>query len=188
GWPFVIDFTVTYALDGESGLTVTMEAANLGAGPCPFGAGAHPYVMVGSAGIDDLELTHPASTVYDTDDRSLPTGRRPVDAAVDFRGGRRIGDTRLDTAFTDLERDASGTARVLLRRPGGPGSVEVWMDSAFTHLMLFTGDALPDPERRRVSLAVEPMTCAPNALQTGDGLLVLEPGASWRGSWGIVPR
>jgi aldose 1-epimerase len=45
--------------------------------------------------------------------------------------------------------------------------------------MLFTGDSLADPARRRQGLGVEPMTCAPNALQTGVGLHVLAPGESF---------
>jgi aldose 1-epimerase len=32
------------------------------------------------------------------------------------------------------------------------------------------------------------MTCPPNALRTGQGLISLEPGAEWSSSWGIVPR
>ena len=54
--------------------------------------------------------------------------------------------------------------------------------------MVFTGDALPEPERRRQGLAVEPMTCAPNAFNSGDGLLTLAPGETFRGQWGIEPR
>jgi aldose 1-epimerase len=49
--------------------------------------------------------------------------------------------------------------------------------------MLFTGDPLPDVARH--SLAVEPMTCAPNAFRSGEGLIRLEPGRSHGGSWGI---
>jgi len=50
-----------------------------------------------------------------------------------------------------------------------------------------TGDTL-DPARRRRGLAVEPMTCAPNAFASGEGLLVLEPGESFIGRWGICPN
>jgi aldose 1-epimerase len=60
------------------------------------------------------------------------------------------------------------------------------MDDAFPYLMLFTGDTV-SPERRRQGLGVEPMTCAPNALQSGDGLLTLEPGERFVGRWGIQP-
>jgi aldose 1-epimerase len=51
--------------------------------------------------------------------------------------------------------------------------------------MVFTGDPLPEVARR--SVAVEPMTCAPNAFRTRDGLVVLEPGETYSGSWGITP-
>jgi len=51
--------------------------------------------------------------------------------------------------------------------------------------MVFSGDPLPDVARR--SLAVEPMTCPPNAFQTGVDLIRLEPGRSFTSTWGIRP-
>ena len=51
--------------------------------------------------------------------------------------------------------------------------------------MVFTGDPLLDVARR--SAAVEPMTCAPNAFRSGDGLIVLEPGDTHVATWGISP-
>jgi len=48
------------------------------------------------------------------------------------------------------------------------------------YLMLFTGDTLAQPVRRRRSLAVEPTTCAPDAFRSGDGLWTLAPGESSR--------
>jgi aldose 1-epimerase len=61
--------------------------------------------------------------------------------------------------------------------------VTVWADAAWKHVQLFTGDPLPDVARR--SLAVEPMTCPPNAFQTGEDLIRLEPGDTFAGTWGI---
>jgi aldose 1-epimerase len=52
--------------------------------------------------------------------------------------------------------------------------------------MVYTPDAIPDRPRRRRSIAIEPMSCAPNAFRSGDGLIVLQPGESWSGSWGIL--
>ena len=37
-------------------------------------------------------------------------------------------------------------------------------------------------------LAVEPMTCPPNAFRTRQSLVTLEPEGSWTGEWGIDPR
>jgi aldose 1-epimerase len=53
--------------------------------------------------------------------------------------------------------------------------------------MVYSGDTL-EPGERRTGLAVEPMTCPPNALRSGTDLVVLRPRARWTGSWGITPR
>jgi aldose 1-epimerase len=56
------------------------------------------------------------------------------------------------------------------------------VDKQWPWLQVYSGDTLPEGQRRR-SLAVEPMTCPANALATGTDLLVLEPSADWAGSW-----
>jgi aldose 1-epimerase len=61
------------------------------------------------------------------------------------------------------------------------------MEAAFDYVMVFSADTLP-PARRRRGLAVEPMTCPPNAFQSGEGLRALQPGESFEASWGISPR
>ena len=77
-----------------------------------------------------------------------------------------------------------GLARVTLREPRGTALV-LWVDESYGYLQLFTGDPLPDVARR--SLAVEPMTCPPNAFRSGEGLIRLEPGERFVGRWGIQP-
>ena len=119
-----------------------------------------------------------------SDQHGIPTGRAPVDGTEhDFRRPRPIGTTKLDHAFTDLERDADGVARVELVPPDGDAGLVLWVDEAYRYLMLFTGDPLPDVDRR--SLAVEPMTCPPNAFRTGEDLIVLDPGDAFTGVWGL---
>ena len=103
----------------------------------------------------------------------------------DFRQSRPIGATKLDNAFTDLERDEDGLARVELRNQDDGRGLTLWVDATYPYLMVFTGDPLPDVNRR--SLAVEPMTCPPNAFRTGEALTTLEPGASITSSWGLSP-
>jgi aldose 1-epimerase len=127
----------------------------------------------------------PARTVLRSDERGLPTGKEAVEGTeYDFRKPMRIGSTTLDHAFTDLERDQDGLARVELRDPDHGTRVWLWVDESYPYLMLFSGDPLPDVHRR--SLAVEPMTCPPNAFRTGDGLIGLEPGSSFTSTWGIT--
>jgi aldose 1-epimerase len=186
GYPFSLALTVEYALSDE-GLLVRTTATNVGTEACPFGCGAHPYLTVGTTTVDSVELRVPGRTVLLSDERGLPVGSASVEEAeLDFRLPRPIGETVLDHAFTDLERDADGLARVQLRNAGTGAGLTLWVDETFRYLMLFTGDPLPDVARR--SLAVEPMTCPPNAFRSGESVIRLEPGAAWTGAWGIAPR
>ncbi len=166
-YPFTLDLRIDYALT-DAGLEVTLGATNAGQGDLPFGAGFHPYLTAGSERVDDDLLTVPAAA---------PDAR-------DFRAGRAIGGAVIDDCYTGLERDAAGLARVRLESPAGR-AVVLWLDALWSHVMVFTGDTLA-PERRRRGLAVEPMTCAPDAFNTGEGLRVLRPGASLSGRWGVA--
>jgi aldose 1-epimerase len=185
GYPFTLGLSVEYAL-GETGLSVRTTARNLGTEACPYGCGHHPYLTVGIATIDTLELQAPGRRVVLSDERSLPTGSEGVEGTeYDFLAPGTLGATSLDNAFTDLERDDDGRARVRLRDPDGDSAVTLWMDESYRYVMLFTGDTLPDVNRH--SLAVEPMTCPPNAFRTGESVIRLEPGQSVTSSWGIEP-
>jgi aldose 1-epimerase len=159
---------------------------NVGEEVCPYGSGAHPYLTVGAETVDSAILRAPGRTVLQSDERGIPVSAESVEGTeYDFRRPRAIEATRLDHAFTDLERGEDGRARVELRDPKHPRGLTLWVDRTYPYLMLFTGDPLPDVARR--SLAVEPMTCPPNAFRTGEALVRLEPGKSFTSAWGIVP-
>jgi aldose 1-epimerase len=184
GYPFTLGLGVEYEL-GEAGLSVRTTATNLGADSCPYGCGQHPYLKLGNRTVDTLELRAPGGRVLTHDERDLPAGAEPVDGTeFDFRAGRPIGGTKLDNAFASLERDEDGRARVRLRDPGDGAELTLWVDEGYGFLMLYTGDDRPDVNRR--SLAVEPMTCPPNAFRSGDSLVRLEPGESATASWGLT--
>jgi aldose 1-epimerase len=185
GYPFSLDLSIEYVLSDE-GLRVTTSATNVGPVGCPYGSGQHPYLTLGTEKVDTLLLHAPGRTVLHTDDRGIPVSTAPVEGTeYDFRTARPIGGTKLDDAFTDLQRDDDGLARVELREPDSGDTLTLWLGESYRYLQLFTGDPLPDVDRR--SVAVEPMTCAPNAFRSGDGLLVLEPGESATATWGIQP-
>lgn len=159
--------SVRYAL-GDGGLECALSATNVSDAPARFGCGSHPYLAVAA---DDAGLDLPARSRIPTDERGLPTGPpEPVGTL-----GRE-----LDTCFTDLERDGDGLARV---RAGG---IVVWLDPSFGFVQVYTGDLDPDPQRRRTRIAIEPMTCAPDAFNTGLGLLTLAPGGRFHGRWGLT--
>ena len=141
GYPFALRLRVGYRL-AAAGLSVRLEAENVGNRACPFGAGHHPYVLAPTGSVDELVLDE-----------------EPV-------GDRQLDETR--------------------HRPGGwrieVGEVAVWADESWPWQQVFSGD-LPDIRRR--GLAVEPMTCPPQAFRTGEDVIRLEPGERWSGEWGI---
>jgi aldose 1-epimerase len=180
GYPFRLAAALDYVL-APDGLTVTLRVRNIGSVAAPFGAGMHPYLHVGAAedgGVGAAELTVGARTAMEVDG-GLPTGGRHR-----FHGDvGRIGHRAFDDPLTDLVRDDDGWARVHLRGPAG--ALELAVDEAWPWLQIYTGDQFPEGQRRR-SLAVEPMTCPPNALADGADLVVLEPGGEWSGSWTLA--
>ncbi len=184
GYPFTLDLEVAYEL-GEGGLVVSTSATNIGDQTCPYGSGQHPYLSPGTGRIDHCILELGAATRILTDnERQLPTGTTAVEGTVfDFRAGKRLGDEKLDTPFTDLERDQDGRAWARLTAPDGSCS-ELWVDEHYPIIEIYTGDTL-SPPRRRLGLGTEPMTCPPNAFQTGNGLTRLEPGHSMTTTWGV---
>ena len=187
GYPWTLDLHVLYDVSA-AGLTITFTATNLSRSQAPYALGAHPYLTTGTGPVDAWELTLPCDTQLLVDDRMIPTGRESVKGtALDFREGRTIGSTALDTAFTGLTRDSAGNAAVVVRDTRNDEGTVLWMDRRHSWIQVFTGDELP--AHARESLAVEPMTAPPNAFATGEDLVVLSPaghaGDEHSCSWGI---
>ena len=112
GYPFSLTIGIEYAL-GASGLRVSTTATNVGSTPCPYGAGAHPDLFPGTPTVDTAVLHVPA--------RERARGGRARDSHgvtsvagtdFDFREPRPWRDTKLDTCFTDLDREDDGLAKV----------------------------------------------------------------------------
>lgn len=186
GYPFTLAIELDYRLD-DAGLHVTTSVRNVGTTALPFGVGFHPYFTVGTSLIDEATFTLPAATALTTDERMIPIGREPVDGTpLDFRTPRPIGDTILDICFTDLDRDADGVARIVLAGPGGAPTLTLALDEAFGFVQVYSGNNLPDPTTRRRGLAIEPMTCPANAFNSGEGLIVLQPGERFAATWSVI--
>ncbi|MDQ1621215.1 MAG: aldose 1-epimerase [Actinomycetota bacterium] len=187
GYPFRIDLAATYRL-AHDGLSVTIIGRNVGTEAAPYGVGQHPYVTAGTDHIDDAVLTVPADQWLRCDDRGLPVATEPVAGTpYDFRAPRAISQTALDTPYAALSRDADGRVVVRLDSPDGAHGVGVWLGEGAEFLQLFSGDKLAPP-RRRTGLAVEPMSCPPDAFNSGVGLVALQPGARHTLRWGIFTR
>jgi aldose 1-epimerase len=186
GYPFPLRCQISYRLRSR-GLAVETRATNIGTTACPYATGAHPYLSLGVGRVDDLTVELPAAFYCPTDDRGIPVSRDPVDGTTyDLRDGSALGDRVLDTAFTGLTPGPDGGSTVTIRSPAGR-TVQFWLDAAYRYVELFTGDSLPDVARRRRGLGVEPMTAAPNAFVTGEGLLTLAPGETHAARWELRP-
>jgi aldose 1-epimerase len=180
GWLFEVRCEVEYCLDADRGLIVTATATNQGDQAAPFGYGAHPYFALGDTPLSEVQLRIPAMTYLTHDDRSLPTGRQAVDGtSFDLRELTPLGDLRLDDCFVDLL--PSGDIGVAEIRAGDHGA-DLWWDDAIQALQVFTLDLLVDSP----AVAVEPMSCPPDAFNSGLDLVVLDVGARWEAHWGIT--
>lgn len=193
GYPWRIAVTTTFELDAE-GLTQTVVAENLSAAAAPWGTASHPYLVAGEGQVDDWYLELPADRVLEvTADRLIPTQLVDVDSndpeRFDFRARRHIGLTELDHAYTGLHR-ADGVTEVRVTDAAGRGVAIAWGD-ACPWVQVHTSDK-PGKPGHRAGMAVEPMTCAPDAFNAArypfdTGLIVLEPGATSSASWRIRP-
>lgn len=185
GYPFCLELSVSYRLDAADGLQVAVMATCVGQQPAPYGTGCHPYLTTGAVLIDGCELELPAAQWQPVDDRGIPTGppKDVTGSAFDFRSRRPIGDAKLDNPLASLSRDEAG--RAWARLADDRVEVGLWAGPGYDWLQVFTGDSL-EPEHRRRALAIEPMTCPPNAFVTGDDLLTLAPGDSVTHTWGIA--
>ena len=193
GWDWILRCRITFSL-GVDGLRVTPWVRNESETEAPFGYGAHPYLTCGEEHIDELEMRLPAASSLMVDETrllpvrgSLADSVAPVVPDADLRDGPALADLVLDTAYTELAADDDGVWRAQLWHPGTGRTTTLWAPLAdFGWAQVFTGDELPEPLNRRSGVAVEPMTCGPDALRTGAGLITLAPGQEWSATWGVT--
>ncbi|MDT7077508.1 aldose-1-epimerase [Citrobacter amalonaticus] len=153
GYPFALVSTVIYRLDATLGLHVLIRTQNVGDDAAPYGAGAHPYLTCNLQNIDDCELTLPMSeTSY---------------AERDFAEPHVIAQTSIDHAFK-VRAPAKGWE---VRMTSPAQNLSTWLRSHQPWLQVYTGEKL-----NRRGLAVEPMTCPPDAFNSGISLIYLTPG------------
>ena len=183
GYPFEFSLQVDFEL-AEAELRMRARALNTGSAPAPFGFGFHPWLS-GGAGelVDEAQLVIPAAHWYETNERLIPTAVRPFDDGTavpadhvsddsacmvckDFRALRLIGGTVLDDAFGQPRRGDDGWSRARLKGTD-LREVVVGMGPGFRTWQACTGDGLDEDLARR-AIAIEPMTCPPNAFAAGE--------------------
>lgn len=169
GYPWSFQSWVRYELDAERGLTVRIETQNCSDEPIPYGVSHHPYLLPGAGTVDDWTLEAPAASVFDADAQLIPVSKNAVEElGHDYRTAVAMSGQSVDHCFTDLP---AGEWTVTVAHPGLGVASHLHADARW--LQMYSGDFID-----RAGLAVEPMTCPPNALATGEDLIVLAPGES----------
>ncbi|BBH65783.1 aldose 1-epimerase [Actinoplanes sp. OR16] len=182
GYPWSLVLRSRWSVSAD-GLRCVQDVVNTAESNAPWGYSVHPYLRLDGVSVDDTVLHVPARLRLTADNRLLPLGASKVAGTeYDYSEPRKIGAAVLDTTFGDIDFDADGITAVTLS--SGDSKIVVWADDKFNYWQVFTGDTLHG-ERHRRSVAVEPMTCPPDAFRSGRDLIVLEPGQTWTTSWGI---
>ena len=188
GYPFSLATRVTYSLDRQ-GLSCTFAVQNVGRQAAPVGVGFHPYFTVGTSRIDEAEAKIPGAGYLEFNERLAPTGTIVSAAGTewDFRDYRPIGNRRFNHCYVQLDRDAEGMATASLRHTGSGRAIDIVMDCSFSAVVVYTGDAIAEAPRR--AFAIEPMTCATDALNHPEwGLKRLAPDETFSGSYRVRSR
>ncbi len=177
-YPFNFELKTTYSLSRSHGFTCATTITNTSPQSMPMGQGWHPYYTVAATSIDELNIQLPTVEQIELDSGKIPTGS--VLTGTRFTSPEALVNITLD----DCYRLASGTGRaeVILENPKTELRLHLWQEKGadkYNYLQIYTPP-------NRTSIAVEPMSCPPNALNSGDGLIILKPGESADLCWGIL--
>ncbi len=173
GFPFPFRTALAYELF-ENEIYCRTWVENSGTQAFPIGEGWHPYFKLGGK-VDDWILKLPKCEALIVDGRMLPTGNTQVFDL--FAEVRAIAKTHFDTCFYVGANHESFRTTLVNKSI----RLQVWQENeadSYNYLQLYT------PENRQ-TLAIEPMTCAPDAFNNKLGIKILQPNEVWELAWGI---
>lgn len=168
GYPFSLLVEVTYRLDARQGLNVFITTLNIGSQSAPYGAGAHPYLTCDLENIESCTLTLPADEVFNLDTQEM---NRVEHTALDFTTPRLIAATQIDNTFKPSAFGDEWEVSVF----SASKKMTTYLRCDQPWLQVYSGEKL-----HRLGLAVEPMTCPPDAFNSGISLISLAPGEMHR--------
>ena len=166
GYPFNYDCIVTWQLEKDNKLSVTTECTNKDKGLIPMQDGWHPYFNLGDSA-DDLQLEFQSKEMVEFNSELIPT--QNLIPYSEFNALKNIGTTFFDNCFT-LNMDACQPMCVL-RNPAKKIEIEILPEKSYPYLQIY----IP-PHRKNI--AIENLSGAPDAFNSGMGVITLEPGES----------
>jgi len=162
GYPFPFHAEVEYELLLD-GLRASLSLKNSGITPMPVTMGTHPFFRVDGP-LSDWNLSLKSKGKLVRDENLIPTG----EIAQEDPSGK-LDEKVYDDCFSFEGTITLSNHRGLTIEPHGFPYVQI-----YTH---------PD----RQSIAIEPVTGAPNAFNNGIGLKVLKPGEELSAYYDVIP-
>jgi aldose 1-epimerase len=175
GYPFPYVLTIDFILNVE-GFTCTSSVRNCAEKAIPVADGWHPYFTLNGL-LDNFLLKIPSNEIVEVDERMIPTGA--ILTSAKYRMGAKIGEEAFDTCFAVSPQE--GIAELELTNMAANVTLVMWQETGpnkYNYIQIYT-----PPSRNFI--AIEPMTCAPDVFNNGQGLILLEPNISVDFSFGI---
>ena len=173
GYPFPFYTELNFILE-EHSITIETSIENRHNESIPMGDGWHPYFNLGN-NIDGLKLRLPSTKALVLNEYLIPTGQM-----VEKQLNETLGSMSIDDCF--VIDPSLGQAHTYLS--DSKNTLNIWQDTGkpgYNYLVVYTpGD--------RKQIAIEPLTSPPNAFNSGDGLVVMEPDAVIKIRTGITIR
>jgi galactose mutarotase-like enzyme len=151
-----------------SGLTITTTLTPTGPAPVPVSFGYHPYLMLPGVARKDWRVELPAMRRLVLDELQIPTGDEEQYPGL---------AGRLDRDYDDGFAGLPDRPRFALE--GGGRRIEVEFLEGYPYAQVF---APPGQDY----ICFEPMTAPANALRSGNGLRIAEPGGSYRAAFRVA--
>jgi aldose 1-epimerase len=167
-FPFAHELRVDASLSDRA-LTITTTLRSTGEDTVPVSFGYHPYLRVPGVGRESWHVTLGAFRRLIVDERMIPTGERePIE-----RRTLCLGERSFDDGFDGLAVPAEFEVAV------GAYALTVDFLEGFSYAQVYgpTGQDF---------ICFEPMTAPTNALNSGDGLALVPPGAEYRATFSIA--
>jgi len=169
-FPFAVELTVTYRLHNKR-FTSAISVINRNNHNIPMGIGAHPYYNF-DQDLEGLLLELPSSKFVQVNEQMIPNGHLVEDA--EFAKMKRIGQTELDNCFVLDDRNVCH-----IYAPSW--DINFYLEQnkdvfPYMHVFLL---------KEKNLIALEPVSCIPNAFNNGVGLIELEAGENLEADFSI---
>ncbi len=180
GYPFNLSIRISYLLD-SSGLSCEFSATNNGDKAAPFVIGFHPYFTIRNS--EKSKLTLPAQSFYAQNENKIPIERQNVSGTgYDFRVGKALTGVALDDTFTDFEFVNEEAVSVLETTDW---KIELSQSKNLGYTVVYLTDSYESELGTVSAIALEPASGPPNALNSKDGLVSIDPASTFSGSWSV---